>query len=363
MTTNQAVVLSATELLLAPPYGDEKGAISDTRTLYSGAVELFGQVTGTPVPVPDFDSQPVLACVRRGVLDQALAEINRNPEADLDLGAARSISTTTTRQRVGPDGPLVMSDWESDPAARWIADKVRFAFQRDAGIENGIGFVEPTDTVVARITDSLALLRAVVPEITASAMAHVGAVAVLRAPFESAHLFETPHVIYVDRRMLRHPLVGADSILHESLHQKLVDLRVARFYTKAEFSTAGEGDVVIPWGQSAPGTVRTWPVGRVVSACHVYVHLTLLHLAALSPEHERLGLDADQVIDRLVTRYARGRHLSDQLAVSEFRDQLGSDGVGLARDFEAALDILGSARIGDRRLDTYGTHYDGVNTR
>jgi hypothetical protein len=356
---NSAIVRQVTDLLLAPPYGDEKGSISDTQVLYAGSVELFQELTGSPVPEPKFDEDPVLACVYRGALDQALAEISRNPEAVLDFDVPRRITSTSNRQSQSATSPMILTDWATDDAAQWIGERLRSAFRRDAGIKSGIEFIQPTDSLAEQINESVDLLRTLLPSIAASATAHVGAIAVLRAPFESAHLFETPHVIYIHQRMFRHPLVGADSILHESLHQKLVDLRVARFYTKLAFNTAGPGDVVIPWGQ-VPGTTRTWPVGRVVSACHVYVHLTLLFLAASLPEHASFGLDPNVVADRLVTRFARASYLAAQLGVATYRDQLGTDGVGLADDFASALQVLASATVGDRPLCEYSTCYDGL---
>ena len=116
------------------------------------------------------------------------------------------------------------------------------------------------------------LLVRVLPELAASALAHLRLIGVISSKKTRScvcHFIES--TAFVRPTPSRTPWEMAEVLLHEALHCKLGHL--AR--TRAVFRWEGDGSMTIRpvWRRSQPGA--DWPLRRAFSAFHVYVHLAL----------------------------------------------------------------------------------------
>lgn len=130
----------------------------------------------------------------------------------------------------------------------------------------------------AAISQALALLQELLPVAAHSAVSHLHFVAVddFDNVVGSATISPIPGTIFLSRSVLQSPWSIAESILHECMHLKFVELEHTHSLMARGYSEKTSPRIHPPWH---PETV-TWPMNRALTAAHVYVALALYTVAS-----------------------------------------------------------------------------------
>nr|BFE50946.1 hypothetical protein GCM10017745_43730 [Saccharothrix mutabilis subsp. capreolus] len=124
----------------------------------------------------------------------------------------------------------------------------------------------------------------------------------------SGYYAGTPLLIFVNAGVFADEAEAAEIVLHESLHQKLADIGVAREILRRGYVDEHSHRIPVPWGGD-----REFSVDRALAAYHVYTHQTVLYLSLLG--HRDLVPQGPAVLARrLATSWARARHFAEGTA-------------------------------------------------
>ena len=140
-------------------------------------------------------------------------------------------------------------------------------------------FRRPCPVFAEAVERGCDLLVTLLPELGASALAHLRLIRVLRAEAavdSSTHILLASTSSFSMARM-RIPWVAAEALLHEALHCKLGALACSRNVWRRDGGTEGIRSLVIRpvWRRNQSGADAEWPPSRAFAAFHVYVHLAL----------------------------------------------------------------------------------------
>jgi hypothetical protein len=168
----------------------------------------------------------------------------------------------------------------SDASARTLRDRAFAAMLRRHLPESCI-FVSEAETEAA-INQGLALLQELLPVAAHSAVPHLHFIAVDDFGKVVGTISPIPGTIFLSRSILRSPWTIAESILHECMHLKFVEIEHTHSLMARGYSEKASPRIHPPWH---PETV-TWPMNRALTAAHVYVALALYMVAseAAAPE-------------------------------------------------------------------------------
>ena len=178
------------------------------------------------------------------------------------------------------------------------------------------GFVD----ALLRGCDLLALL---LPELSASVLDHVRLVGVPIDPsFRNATFRAIPSTIFISDVTVDRPWAMAEALLHEALHQKMLDIANARSVYRPDIFRDGAPTIRAIWRKADWSTEQAW------AAFHVYAHLAFF-FARVERMEGSLADDfgAPPVSGGLGLEKALGRagYLGEELAVHAERT-FGSDG-------------------------------------
>lgn len=140
----------------------------------------------------------------------------------------------------------------------------------------------PRPAFVEAVERGSDLLAALLPQLAASALAHLRLIGVFSAE-DSYHTGHFSHLsiastMFLHRVYLRNPWLVADALLHEALHCKLADLTLIRDIWQ-EGSDADDAPRIRPlWRRHQQGPEAAWPVARAFVAFHVHVHMALFFM-------------------------------------------------------------------------------------
>ncbi|MFH8339163.1 hypothetical protein [Streptomyces sp. AM6-12] len=230
---------------------------------------------------------------------------------------------------------LPRSTFETGPVhggrdgARWtdLARLVGFAFE-DMGL--GRPRPHPLDrTARQALTAALDLLGEVFPRVAAQVLPFVSVGIVVENPVPSMYLSQTPEVIYVGHHMLeRDTWELADAVLHESLHDVTELARQVRQVLVPSYTEDTSATTLLPWSVKQP-TKRYFSTWRLLSACHVYVHLAGFRRSVIGPSAEQIEVPTE-----------RAQFMLDHLLASPHRDNLGEDGRVLVEWLDHSLKAM-----------------------
>ena len=186
--------------------------------------------------------------------------------------------------------------------------------------DSNLGPLHPATLTAAahgRIQRAVHLLGQVMPEVAEPALNSVSVGVCMRNDIPSMYLSMTPEVIYVGDRMIeRESWELADALLHECLHDQTETMRQVRFLLRSKYHEDRSKTTLLPWSltQPRPRYFSTW---RLLSACHVYVHLSAFRRS--------LKLDPSVTSEPL----RRARFMIDALLSEPHAADLGRDGESL----------------------------------
>ncbi|MFE9023922.1 hypothetical protein ACFYNL_35895 [Streptomyces sp. NPDC007808] len=234
---------------------------------------------------------------------------------------------------------LPRSTFETGPVdsggdgAPWadLAHLVEFAFE---GMGLGRPHPHPLDrTSRQSLTAAVDLLGEAFPRVAAGVLPFVSVGIVVQNPVPSMYLSQTPEVIYVGHHMLeRDTWELADAILHESLHDVTELARQVRHVLVPSYTEDTSATTLLPWSVKQP-TKRYFSTWRLLSACHVYVHLAGFRRSVIGPSAQQVEVPT-----------VRARFMLDQLLASPHQDNLGEDGRVLVEWLDSSLKAMREVR-------------------
>ncbi len=144
----------------------------------------------------------------------------------------------------------------------------------------------PSDADFARLAKGAELLGVLMPQSARSVLSHTHVAVIVpnigswqRKASCSEYLISG--TIFLNREMLRNPWWVAEHLLHESLHQKLYDLRHTHSLLVEDLSPEPPSQehamsVQSIWNVGGATGSSGWDTFRAIAAFHVYVHLAAL---------------------------------------------------------------------------------------
>ncbi|BCQ03089.1 hypothetical protein [Cutibacterium avidum] len=347
LTPAPELVALVGDYLATGPFGENRFLLANSEVFYTGAARLVAELTGASIDAFPQQSKPFLESQRQAYIDEALAELSR----DHDLAAAKTRDLEDLLSKYATDETLdVPSDasscgltpfraWAEHPLGRAII--ARFgASMGTVGHDTQYVAVDATEAMVRDVRKATGLLERTLPSLVPAVFEHVGGLCLFEGNLDSGFSGATPLLIFTNVNSLSYTLDAADLILHESLHQKMRDIDTS-FDTLADDYVDNAGYMVhVPWGGAEDG--RVFSVDRAMSAYHVYTHLALLHIAAISDPES--GPEA-ALLERLLIRWGRADHFGTALLDARAQRDLGVDGRKMVDWLRVAVDELGRFEI------------------
>ena len=228
--------------------------------------------------------------------------------------------------RSRPSGPSI-AVWDPDVPETVV--KRRFAIfvdNRLSGLfsERRSGYLQrPEPGFVDDLRRGYDLLALLLPELSASVLDHVRLVGVPgdeRLRNSSFTCSAIPSTMFISSEIVNPtPWWAAETLLHEAVHLKLIDLDAARSLYRPDALSLQDGAPTVRaiWRWKEQGPLADWTIRRAWCAFHVYVHLALF-FARVERMEERLADDfgTPPVPGRLGLERALGRagYLGEELA-------------------------------------------------
>jgi hypothetical protein len=314
------------EILATGPFGDAAALLHDRDVLYAGAARVL-HLPAPATAAPDSHDEALTRTLARVRLDRALfgqrpPDVPTRPDGD---------PPATDAPRAGVPG-----------TATWLADLTRPTAAQDAytrllgealtfqGLTVDCGSGSPPAAATERTTAAMALAARLLPGAAATTFPFVHHCVLLPMRIPSMNLPQVPESVFVSTDLLAADLVRlADAVLHESLHEKMIVLRLTRTLMRPGYDDATSATFLLPWSihDDEP---RHFNAGRIISAAHVYTHLSALYLAALEDGDAPTELTTAALGRRLAEAYERGACLLDAVGCDHVRDEFGADGHELA---------------------------------
>lgn len=160
-------------------------------------------------------------------------------------------------------------------------DLLRQAFRKIMDLEYGGQLCAITADELAMLRQGESLLRALLPDLSVSALSHVHQIGCFpdtgfwKGKVSSSQI-RVGGTIFLNRQMLRNPWCTAEHLLHEALHQKLYDFRHGHSLLDVDAPLEDTPRVVSLWNAQEFTRANHWDTHRAFAAFHVYVQLALL---------------------------------------------------------------------------------------
>ncbi|MEZ0107458.1 hypothetical protein ABH920_001450 [Catenulispora sp. EB89] len=341
-------------------FGDSSALRANADVYYGGLYALLGKIFPPFADLAEKAHSPQSRSLLRGFADEAFLRL-RDREERSDERLRQLVELVAYARSLEPVPPVPVSALApatagllrpptltdvDDTLGQQLAQRFHAAMAHD-GFTVEIALQEPAAPSQDSVDRAFRLLYACLPTVAPETAALVDGVVLFQGAPHSAYISATPLVIYLNERVAADPLAGADSVLHESLHQKLVDFGLARRMLRSGYQDAASHRAPVPWG--GPG--RSFTADRTLAAFHVYVHLTLLHAVALL-DRDGLGLEhtESELTDRLAVRWARAAYLGSCFDERDLAAELDVDGAALVAWLGAVNAELGELVLssGDR---------------
>ena len=287
------------ELAGHPVFGDPQGILDRLRTVTLWSLETASRDRPPiralwrelregrhPRAAADVIADPAVQVGIRDLLEAARRgdESRLHESEELFAAVLRHLRDGTPGLPTAAGSPLrVRARGASHDIALWDPDAPSSVFKRrfEAAFYNPdpdlAHFRRPCPAFVEAVERGCDLLVTLLPELGASALAHLRLIRVLRAEaaIGSTHIMLASTSSFSMAQM-RGPWVAAEALLHEALHCKLGALVYSRNVWRRDGGPEGRSLVVRPfWRRSQSGDREEWYPSRAFAAFHVYVHLAL----------------------------------------------------------------------------------------
>lgn len=184
-------------------------------------------------------------------------------------------------------------------------------------------------TEIAVLRQGRVLLRNLLPTLSVDVLRHVSTIAFF-APMDSmrsgisSSQFRLAGTIFLSREVLADQWQVCEILLHESLHQKLYDLRFTHSLFRPVHEIKRPALISPPWTGSYVNGAQHWNVFRAFAAFHVYVHLVVL-ARRIAEFIDGRSDPVESHLTRAATAVERARYLGETIERRGW-DELGEAG-------------------------------------
>lgn len=320
--------------------GDGKSLVADRDILYSGAAAIY--LEDAPPRLSGESHLDYLAdTVKRINLDYLIVEGERAISEENDPGVQGDGSGSPRPRLSGVAGSWWVWDKDSEASPSVAYGNHLGRVLRQHELDDILRPTPVTDEQEERSVAALSLVQELLPQVAATTFPFVHHLVFLDGNILSMNLPQVPESVFISTELLgRDTIELADALLHESLHEKMVVLRLTRRLMRAGYTDDDSATFLLPWSVDYVKP-RHFNAGRIISAAHVYTHLAVLHCAALLRDTSAGGDVTDLHRSRISLPYARAACLLDAMTREHVRDEFGEDGRLLR---EVLVDALESVR-------------------
>lgn len=302
------------------------GKADDIKRTADSYYRGLGRLCADKCGVDGLDAQasPQMESLRRGTLDSALREFlagrddagHRLIREYLALPESDFTEDLPTSEN---DFPRALRAWGGDPIGDEIVGRFNASMSTmgDAAVVTAAAATAEHD---AGIDHAIRTLDSALPLIGAGTVRSLAGIGLFTGAMGSGYFAGTPLLIFVNTTVFADEALAAEILLHESLHQKLADIGVAREILRRDYVDEKSHQVSVPWGGD-----RWFSVDRSLAAYHVYTHQSLLYLSLLC-RGNLVAVDAHTLARRLVISWARAHHFAEGVAGVDAQAELGIDG-------------------------------------
>lgn len=302
------------------------GNTDDIKRTANAYYRGLGRLCADKCGVDGLDTQasPQLESLRRGTLDSALREFlaGRDDEGHRfvqEYCALPKDDLTEDLPTSENDFPRALRAWGGHQVGDEIIGRFN-ASMSTVGAEAQVTAAVATDEYDAGLEHAIRTLDRALPAIGADAVRSVAGIGLFTGSMGSGYFAGTPLLIFVNTKVFADQALAAEIVLHESLHQKLADIGVAREILRRGYVDEESHQIRVPWGGD-----RLFSVDRSLAAYHVYTHQSLLYLSLLC-RGDLVAVDAHTLARRLVISWARAHHFAEGTAGAQAQAELGVDG-------------------------------------
>ncbi|RSV52433.1 hypothetical protein CA233_01790 [Sphingomonas sp. ABOLD] len=250
------------------------------------------------------------------------------------------------------NGAFPLERLSDDPRHGWVwhedypDNALGAAFRKIMALEYGDGLCSISAAQLAMLRQGEALLSALLPRLSASALSHVHLIGCFpdrgfwKGKVSSSQI-RVGGTIFLNQALLQNPWCTAEHLLHEALHQKLYDFRHGHSLLDVDAPQEDAPRVVSLWNAQEFSRANHWDTHRAFAAFHVYVQLALLAKLAeqRAPELEaRFGRFCGMVESRKA--FDRAWYLGKEL-LAGCSAHLGLAGVRMREWLMEVLGCLG----------------------
>jgi hypothetical protein len=328
------------------PFGSSTGITADAQSYFAllfRAWLMRERVHGVRLAPDEVYSPPELGVFDRAEVKAALLRVStRHETGSAAWRLLRDIEHGRLDECLGEDEGFTRFSLADRPMLMWLrakGPKGPAALVLSDALANATGLTWASLVSLLRrdvrqqLTQGWSWIEAVAPGLITDVLPFTQTVGVLSKSTgcESLSLRTIPGVIFVNETLLagnEGPAALGTALYHEMLHQKFYALVAVN----PPVRPAAQGECLRPsWH---PRDVA-WPLLRALAACHVYVHLTLLHL--------RVSLERGRHVEQLATAEARSRFLSREL-LHQHWGSLTDEGIALVRWLYSCVQSLTEVR-------------------
>jgi hypothetical protein len=192
-------------------------------------------------------------------------------------------------------------------ASIWVDDQPRTPSGRHLAHEvlkrvPGFQIKVPTEERVQTLVAAERIASQVAPRLARSAISHVSMVMLGEFededhPFHALTMPGLPGVVLLSPKALASSVDAAETLIHESMHLKFLDMDYVHPLFAHGFTQASSPRVTPIWHRDKPGTYGQWPIDRVLTSMHVYSALAVFFGLA-SNRGDRDFYDHDECASR-----------------------------------------------------------------
>jgi hypothetical protein len=345
MPNKEFEVLKVLELSLSKgKFGNSNLIIENTNILYKGIAELVSFKTQYTLESISNSSNSFIQILLRASLDESLYALqngNREKAISVIKTFLNFYSKHIEEIKNYPVSSSLIPIKNFNGRKRLILEiqnKLDSSMRKD-GFNQGVEIVEPNNEQLKIIDNSLKIMMDLLPNLGKSTLDFVKTFAIVKSDFESAYNKETPMMFMLNQKIIHNPIITAEFLLHESLHQKLNDIQLTYQLMPDKYddlASERNNDVLIPWGSKEK---RPFSIARAFATYHVYIHLLLYYSIVLSRKKDLFksyNLNDFSIKERFIKIYHRSRFLSIDLERSEILNSIEQD----AKEFKKWLDVI-----------------------
>ncbi|WP_417816287.1 hypothetical protein [Thalassospira alkalitolerans] len=198
--------------------------------------------------------------------------------------------------------------------------------------ENGkCNFKKKSNECKVNFQKSIDILNFCLPNISKTTIGSCPVISLIDGKMSSAYINSNPCCFMVNIDTLSKHVELAELILHESLHQKFIDIRLTTSLSLAsyeDFDADAVGKIPIPWPNEQ--NPRYWSAIRALAAMHVYVHLVVFYLSLVnSHKYCRSDQKYNSAFLRLKECFERSNYLRERLKMQDAVIWYGHEGISL----------------------------------